>query len=84
MYFFSESVQLEAKLFKLAAQRLETYFTSLTLPVLRNNGTIKQISLAVLGRARCRRTPRSAGQIIRTHMDLSLERYSNMYQIKLI
>ncbi len=48
---FSENVQLEAKLFKLAAQRLETYFTSLTLPVLRNNG--KQISLAVLGRARC-------------------------------
>ncbi len=29
-------------------------------------------------------TPRSAGQIIRTHMDLSLERYSNMYQIQLI
>ncbi len=29
-------------------------------------------------------TPRSAGQIIRTHMDLSLERYSKIYQIKLI
>ncbi len=34
-------IQLEAKLFKLAAKRLETYFTSLTLPVLRNNGYVK-------------------------------------------